>query len=71
MMGVHENISYDKFPKQGKYAGKQVEVCFNYDASRNVKGFVVRDDEEAPFIRMFQLVDGRIVLDTECQFSFV
>jgi hypothetical protein len=47
-MGVHENININNFPKQSSWLGKKVEVCFNYDTSKQLKGTIVRDDIEEP-----------------------
>jgi hypothetical protein len=68
-MGVHANITADKFPKQGSYVGRRVKVCFNYDASRRFPGVCIRDDIEEPFLTIFSLDDGRAVLATECQYQ--
>jgi hypothetical protein len=68
-MGVHQNVNYDKFPKQGEWLNKKAKVCFNYDSSKTVSGVIVRDDMEEPFITLIQLDDGRIIRSTECQYS--
>lgn len=68
-MGVKANISATEFPKQGALAGKRVAVCFHYDTARTIEGVVLRDDIEEPFLRIIHLDDGRVVLDTECQFQ--
>jgi hypothetical protein len=68
-MGVQENIGYRRFPKQGALLGEPVRVCFNYQAEMMISGVCVRDDAEAPFLSIFKLSDGRIVLSTECQFQ--
>ncbi len=68
-MGVHANISAEKFPKQGSFVGKQVNVCFNYDSGRMFPGVCIRDDMEEPFLTIFHLDDGRAVLATECQYQ--
>jgi len=68
-MGVHRNVGYDKFPKQGRNLGSFVEVCFNYDTSKTINGMIVRDDREEPGLTIIQLADGRYVLATECQYS--
>jgi len=69
MMGTHENIGIEAFPKQGSFKDKAVSVCFHYDTSCRVYGKVVRDDVEEPFITIIELVDGRYVLASECQYS--
>lgn len=68
-MSVQKNVGFDKFPKQGGYLGKEVDVFFNYDSSKSIKGKVVRDDVEDPFLTLIQLEDGRIVRSVECQYS--
>lgn len=68
-MGYHENIGINIFPAQGKWAGKRVSVCFNYDTSFQLKGRIVRDDAESPFRTIIQLDNGRVILGTECQFN--
>jgi len=68
-MGVKANITATEFPKQGALAGKRVAVCFHHDTSRVVEGLVLRDDAGEPHRRIIHLDDGRVVLDTECQFT--
>ena len=68
-MGVQANITADKFPQQGEWAGKRTRVCFHSDTSRILMGTVVRDDKEDPYLTIIQLDDGRVVLATECQHS--
>lgn len=68
-MGVHQNVGYDKFPKQGSFLGEEVKVCFNYDTSKTLKGKVIRDDIEEPYLTLFQLEDGRVIRSAECQYS--
>lgn len=68
-MGVENTVGFDKFPRQGRYLGTEVEVCFNYDSdsSKTVRGRVVRDDIEKPGKMIIALEDGRFILSTECQ----
>jgi hypothetical protein len=68
-MGVHENIAHDRFPKQTAHQFLRAEVVFHYDTSHQILGTIVRDDAEAPHRTVIALVDGRIVLGTECQWS--
>lgn len=68
-MGCQANISAVEFPAQGKWSGKSVRVCFNYDTSKCVLGEIVRDDVEAPGLMIIRLEDGRHVLATECQWQ--
>lgn len=66
-MGAHPNITKDKFPAQGNYFGKEVELCFHYDNSQRVKAKCIRDDKEDPGYQIFQeLETGRVILATEC-----
>lgn len=37
-MGVQMGISYNKFPRQGKFLGKHVKVFFHYDESNCIMG---------------------------------
>lgn len=67
-MGVAPNVGFDQFPKQGAFHGKRARVVFHYE-DRERWGTIVRDDNEAPFVTIIALDDGRVVLATECQFS--
>lgn len=67
-MGCVANVSHDKFPKQGSYAGREVNVLFNYQ-DPVLHGVMVRDDMEEPFVQIIKLDDGRHVLTTECQWQ--
>lgn len=64
-------ISKHHWPKQGAFLGARVRVCFDYDISYTVDGIVLRDDAEEPGRMIIQLDNGRVVLSTECQYSFV
>lgn len=68
-MGIAKNVGFDTFPEQGRYLGKVVRVCFEYDTSRAIEGEVIRDDAEAPGVMLIRLSDGRVVLSTECQYQ--
>lgn len=68
-MGVADNVSFDRFPKQGRYKGSRVRVCFDYDPTRTIDGTVVRDDAEEPGHMIIQLNDGRAVLSVECMWQ--
>lgn len=71
-MGCVNSITYDTFPKQHeKFLNKRVKVCFHYDTSKFIRGYIVRYDIDAPFKTIIKLDDGRYVLGTECQFSLV
>lgn len=69
-MGVVANIGYEMYPQQWTaLVGAQVKVCFRYDAAHEILGTCIRADREDPGVKIFQLEDGRIILDTECQWS--
>ena len=68
-MAIVHSITAEKFPKQGNYAGKRVTVRFRMNQSKPTGGAFVRDDCEAPFVKIIQLDDGRFVLSTECRYS--
>ncbi len=69
-MGVVKNVGFDRFPQQGEHLDKVVEVCFNYDTSRTLKGRIVRDDVEEPYRTIIELDTDpkRYILATECQY---
>ena len=67
-MGSHKNVSYHKFPKQSNYLYGKTKVCFNYNAEV-IKGVIVRDDMEDPFVTIIKLEDGRHILGIECMYS--
>ena len=69
-MGVHFNVGLDRFPVQGHFVERRVNVCFDYDASRTIGGRVVRDDAEEPGLMLIPLDDGRVVRSVECMYSF-
>lgn len=66
-MGVHENITHDRFPKQGTYQFLRAKVVFHFDTSHQFDGTIIRHDAEDPWETVIALVDGRVVLGTECQ----
>lgn len=68
-MGIIENVTHNKFPKQGSWLGKRTRVIFHYDMSHELMGTIVRDDNEAPWITIISLDDKRVVLATECMHS--
>ncbi len=70
-MGIEKNIGFDKFPKQGSYLGKDVEVCFNYNTSKKIMGKIVRDDSEEPFKTIIKLQNENYLLATECQYRLL
>jgi len=71
VMGVVAKVRFDSFPRQSSLKEERVKVCFNYDTENFIFGKIVRDDAGTPFITIIALDDGRYVLATECQFSFV
>ena len=70
-MGCVPTITADRFPKQGSFLGKTVEVCFDYDTSCTLLGRVIRDDAEQPGEMIIQLENGWVVKSTECQWRTV
>lgn len=70
-MGVEKNINADRYPEQGSWLGRDVEVCFEYDTGCLIKGTVIRDDIEEPRRTIIQLENGWVVLATECQFRLL
>lgn len=68
-MGVVDNVRHDQFPKQGSHLGLTVNVCFNYDTEHTIKGMIVRDDIEAPWVEIIMLGDGKLILTSECQYE--
>lgn len=68
-MGTVKNVGLDVFPKQSKYLDCRVTVCFNYDLDHVIKGTLVRDDREEPFVGIIALDDGRYIKTSECQYS--
>ena len=70
-MGCIDTITYDKFPKQRDKNRNRVKVCYHYDTSKYHYGTIVRDDMEEPFETIIKLDNGRYLMATECQFSYV
>lgn len=68
-MGIVENVGIEQFPQQGQFRGRRCEVCFRYDTTRVIGGVIVRDDNEAPWVTIILLDDGRHVLSGECMYS--
>lgn len=68
-MGAVKGIDFENFPKQSDWLGRSVKVCYNYDTSKQTKGTIIRDDREKPYMTIFQLENGRVVLATECMYS--
>lgn len=70
-MGCVNNISHDRFPRQGSWLGRTVRVVFHYDTSVSIMGKVIREDVEEPGRMIIQLENGWVVLSTECQFQLI
>ncbi|MGH0417526.1 hypothetical protein [Bacillus cereus] len=70
-MGVHPNVGVNKFPKQGDQLNREVKVMFNFDSSTILKGIIVREDMEDPFLTLIKLEDGRVIGSAECQYSLI
>lgn len=68
-MGYVDSIDVNKFPKQSEMVGNKVIVCFHYNLDMRLRGKLLRDDMEAPFVTIIKLEDGRYVLGTECMWS--
>lgn len=71
LMGCVNNITPDKFPRQGSYLGRNVEVCFHYDTSATLRGKIIRDDAEEPGELIIHLENGWVVRASECQYSLL
>lgn len=69
MMGVHPNITTEKFPRQGE-VHRFAKVCVHYDKTE-FEAICIRDDYEEPYLCVFLLSDGRVVLSTECQYRML
>ena len=67
-MGIEKNVGFDVFPKQGNLLSKAVEVCFDYYTARNLRGKIVRDDIEEPYLTIIELENGKYIMGTECQY---
>lgn len=76
-MGCVSTINYYNFPKQADsnykhpQLGKRVRVCYHFDTSKEHTGVIVRADREEPWQTIIALDNGRYVLATECQYSFI
>ena len=46
--------------------GHQVNVIYD---SQQLSGYIIREDQDEPFVTIIQLEDGRVVLSTECVYS--
>ena len=68
-MGATKFVSATKYPVQGNFLGKDIKVMFDYDSSMCFSAKCIRDDMAEPFLSLFQLMDGRVVRATECQYS--
>ena len=68
-MGVQKSVGINHFPQQGSWLGHKVKVCFRYDTSNLINGTIIRQDIVEPGLTLIELEDGRIILDSECQYS--
>jgi hypothetical protein len=68
-MGCVDNITAEKYPRQGAYLNSRVRVCFQYDTTEMFLGVVIRDDAESPGHMIIKLDNGRVLLATECQWQ--
>lgn len=68
-MGVHNNITAERLPKQSVHVGEPVKVAFHYDTKRTFDGVIVRDDWEEPWETIIKLDNGFYVRASECQYS--
>ena len=57
-------------PESGDFLGKEVQVIFRYNTVERFPGVVIRDDRAEPFRTVIKLKDGRVVLATECQYTW-
>jgi len=65
-MGVVKKITHTSFPTQSDWVGKDTKVTFHYDTAKTIRGTIVRDDKEEPWVTIIR-VEGRYILGTECQ----
>lgn len=71
-MGIVPTIAHDRFPAQSTHVGRRVRVVFNYNLEfPKLLGTIVRDDYEIPHVSIIQLDNGKYILTTECQYTFV
>ncbi len=74
-MGCKNYMAWNKYPKQGSWLGKRVEVCFHYDKTPEhiFKGRIIREDmiEETQGLTIILLDNGRVVTTLECQYSMI
>lgn len=70
-MGCEKTINADRYPQQGNFLGRAVDVCFDYDTSCTIQGKVIRDDAEEPGLMLIQLENGWVVRSTECQYKLL
>lgn len=68
-MGTVATITATSFPKQSRDLNRKVQVCFHYDTTRLLDAKIIRDDLDPPYLTIFQLDDGRVVMATECQYT--
>lgn len=69
-MGCVKGVGFDEYPEQSQHVGQRVKVYFYYNLKQCLYGTIMRDDRTEPFRVIVRLDDGRVVLGTECQYSF-
>lgn len=65
------NIDFDHFPQQSETVGKDVRVCYNFNTRDCHLGKIIRSDSEEPYLTVIRLVNGRVLLDSECQYQIL
>lgn len=61
-----EKLDHTKIQKESN-VGKTVEVCFNYNKHIVGIGTIIQDD----IVTKIKLMDGRYILDSECQYRII
>lgn len=69
-MGAIPQIRAGSFPRQSPNKGKRVAVRFHSDPTE-FHGTCIRDDFCLPFVTIFHLDNGRVILSTECRYKFL
>lgn len=69
-MGHIPEITDTKYPTQGEALHCRARVVFYDDFQEEFFGTIIRDDITPPGRTIIALDDGRVVLGTECVYSF-
>jgi hypothetical protein len=69
-MGIVANVSATRYPKQTESLNRRVRVCFDFEPEPNFLGTIIRIDAELPGRTIIKLDDGRVLLSTECMYSY-